>query len=109
MGGLIAAPFGGANNLQLTDIFKPGAGEDAGAFAGGIAGSVAAFGLGLVSWGILGSYLATAAVALLIIFVILTIRELLIIFLLIMAPLAIIAWIFPGNDKMWETMVEYFL
>ncbi len=36
-------------------------------------------------------------------FMVLLARQVFIIALLLMAPLAILAWIFPGNDKLWKT------
>jgi hypothetical protein len=43
-----------------------------------------------------------AALALIIIFSLLVMREVIIVFLIILAPLAIISWIFPNNDKLWK-------
>lgn len=52
--------------------------------------------------GLLGSLALVTFVALLIAYLVLVIRELLIIVLIIAAPLAILVWIFPDNDKMWK-------
>ncbi|MCA9323612.1 hypothetical protein KC992_00750 [Candidatus Saccharibacteria bacterium] len=102
VGGLIAQPFGGADKLTLQNVFNASIGNDVAIATFGPLAAVALFGIGAVSIGILASYLGTAALALLIIFFILTVRELLIIFLVIMAPVAILSWIFPGNDKLWK-------
>lgn len=99
--GLIAQPFGGLNNLQLTDIFAASGSEDAIAI-GGVAGVLVLGAVGVVSISIILSFLGVAVATLLIIFILLAVRELLIIFLMVVAPLAIIAWIFPGSDKPWK-------
>ncbi len=101
--GLIATPFGGTAGLTLQSIFEPSAGNDVVTIVGGgVLAGVAIAAIGVVSLGILASYLFTAAIALLLIFAILTVRELVIVFLIILGPLAILSWIFPGNDKMWK-------
>jgi hypothetical protein len=102
VGGLISQPFGGASNLELTDIFEPGVGEDAFLASSGFVAGVAIATIGIVSLGIIGSYLLVSVLTLIIVFFILTLRELLLVFLVIMSPLAIISWIFPGNDKLWK-------
>ncbi len=101
-GGLIAQPFGGLESLRLQDIFNAGAVNGASALGGGVLGVVALFAIGALSLGILASYFFTASLALLVVFVVLSIRELVIVFLIILSPLAILAWIFPGNDKLWK-------
>jgi hypothetical protein len=102
VGGLIAAPFGGTSELVLTKIFAPTI-LDGGAILGvGVIGGIALVGLGAVSLGILASYLFIGAIALIIIFAVLTLREMIVLFLVILSPIAIIAWIFPGNDKPWK-------
>ncbi len=101
IGGIIAAPFGGVDNLQLQDIFEVSGENDVTALF--IGGPLAAIGaLTALSAGILGSYLLVFALTLVIIFALLAMRELLIIALLILGPLAILSWIFPGNDKLWK-------
>ncbi|MDQ3064753.1 MAG: hypothetical protein M3Q36_00580 [bacterium] len=67
--------------------------------AGGIA---AGFITGAVSVGIIGTTLLSAAVVLGIVFLLLMVRQMLIIAFILMAPLAILAWIFPSNDKLWK-------
>ena len=41
-------------------------------------------------------------------FFLLTLRQLLILVLVLFAPLAILSWIFPGNDKLWKLWWETF-
>jgi hypothetical protein len=104
IGGLIAAPFGGSEDLTLQAIFNPSGSDSAAIVFGG--GAVLA-GLGIaaisaVSVGVLASYLFVAALALLSIFFVLVFRQMIILGLMVVAPLAIISWIFPGNDKAWK-------
>ena len=137
VGGIVAVPFGGANNLTLPALFSPptvgggggggfsfktiisagsnvlvpGAGQvvDKGfSLAGGILAFVSLGAAGLASVGILASFLFIAFILLMIIFILLTIREIVIVFLVVMSPLAILSWIFPGNDKLWKTWWDTF-
>lgn len=135
VGGIVAAPFGGANNLTLPAIFTPpgggggggglsfksiisaganaipvvgGAVDKAFSLAGGLVAFVSLGAAGIVSVGILASFLFVGFVLLMIIFVILAIRELVIVFLVVMSPLAILSWIFPGNDKLWKAWWDTF-
>jgi hypothetical protein len=66
-----------------------------------IGGGLVAVGVGSITLGIIGSLALVTFVALLLGYVILVIRELLILVLMLVAPLAILVWIFPGNDKLW--------
>ncbi len=99
-GGLVAAPFGGESALALERIFSPV--EGALVSYGAIGGSLAIGAVGFASIGIVASYLGVAFLALIVIFVLLNVRELIIVFLMVLAPLAILSWIFPGNDKAWK-------
>lgn len=102
IGGLIAAPFGGTSELVLTKIFAPTTAQGGAVLGVGVIGGIALVGLGAVSLGILASYLFIGAISLIIIFAVLTLREMIVLFLVILSPIAIIAWIFPGNDKPWK-------
>lgn len=68
----------------------------------GLLATGAAFATGALSIGIIISTLATAALILGGIFLLLVARQMIIIALILIAPLAILAWIFPGNDKLWK-------
>lgn len=99
--GIIAAPFGGVDELQLNNIFR--APDASGNFLyGGVLAGVGLYLLSPVTVGFLGSLLGVTFIAMLVIFVLLVLREMLIIFLMILGPLAILSWIFPGNDKLWK-------
>lgn len=84
----------------LSDIFSDGGGATNetlgwGVIVAGLAGFAVA-GIGaLLSLG-----LVTIA-GLLIGFIVLVMRQVLLIALMVIAPLAILVWIFPGNDKLW--------
>ncbi len=100
--GLISSPFGGTEALSLENIFNPpGAGGTA-LYGLAIFGGIGIAALSGVTIGSLFVTVALGALALLIVFVLLYLRELLITLLVILAPLAIVAWIFPGNDKPWK-------
>ena len=85
------------NSLQ--DILSPG---EAGGFTAltllGVAGAAAT---GALTIGIAASIALITLIALLLGFVILIMRQVLLLMLIVVAPLAILAWIFPGNDKLW--------
>lgn len=59
-------------------------------------------GFAIAGMGALLSFGFVAIIGLLIGFIILVMRQVLLVSLIIIAPLAILVWIFPGNDKMWN-------
>lgn len=97
--GLMTRSFGGPSS-HLSDYISMQAGITT------TLGSLAIFGgliaTGSVTFMIILSYAFVALMILLIGFVLLTIRQLLILALVLFAPLAILSWIFPGNDKLWK-------
>jgi hypothetical protein len=98
--GLIVSAFGNSGDISLASVFAPDHGDSS---KGLFVGILAAGGLLAVgSIGILLSYILIAVVGLAIGFFLLSFRQLLIIALMILAPLAILAWIFPENDKPWK-------
>jgi hypothetical protein len=116
--GIITTPFTRQEDAQISlslrgaleqaDIVQSG-GSAVDSVSSGIglagivaAGTFAAFASGLVTLGIIISTLFSAAIVLFFVFLLLIARQMLIILLLLAAPLAILAWIFPGNDKMWK-------
>lgn len=113
IGNIITTAFGTElNTVTLTTVFNPPA---AGSTAANV-GQTAVAGVGIVSLvtvgtiglaavgslGVLMSYVFVAIVGVAMAFFLLSLRQMLILFLMIMAPLAILAWIFPGNDKLWK-------
>lgn len=100
IGGLITSAVASHGRIDLASIFSPSGADSATGIVGavGIGLGVAAVG----SIGILLSYILVAIVGLAIGFFLLSLRQVLIIALMILAPVAILAWIFPGNDKLWK-------
>lgn len=100
LGGLITSVVADSGEVNLASVFSPGQEDGAtGLLAGvGLVGATLAVG----SIGIVLSYIFIAVVGLAIGFFLLSLRQMLIIALMILAPVAILAWIFPGNDKLWK-------
>lgn len=107
VGGLLASPFGGLDNLELTDIFTAAVEDDV-AFTGGVLAGVGIAALSGVTVGSLFITVGLAALAIFTVFFLLILREMLIVFLIVLSPVAIIAWIFPGNDKPWKLWWQAF-
>jgi hypothetical protein len=97
----LADSYSAAGGLLFSTVVAGGA-------AGGIAivGAVGATGA-LLS--MLGSLALVTFVGLLIGYLVLVIRELLILVLMIAAPLAILVWVFPDNDKLWKIWKTTFI
>lgn len=93
--GFLTFPFGSSIN----DFFKPQENLLSGIFLAFTGGPAAVVGLILLLWLFGGTILLFAAMG----FLVLLLREMIIIFLVLLAPLAILAWVFPGNDKLWKT------
>lgn len=100
MQGLITSSVPGASNLTLADLFTPDQGDSNKVVGFALVGLVAL--LATTSIGILISYFFVAALFLFVTFLILAFRQFLIITLALVAPLAILSWIFPGNEKIWK-------
>lgn len=92
-------------------IYKPFAGLNSPIIQGGgaAAGSLLTIGA-LTAFGFIGllSYVATAAVAVIVGFLVLVLRQLLIIMLIIFAPIAIVAYILPNTQKYYKMWWESF-
>lgn len=98
--GLIESPFSGGAEITLASIFNPSGGNAAAlGLTAVIAGTAA---LGAINIGVLLSFAFVAVLGLLTGFVLLSLRQMLLIMLALLAPLAILAWIFPGNDRLWK-------
>lgn len=101
---LIAAPFGGTQNLQLENILR-GANVNPGAT---ILTTAAVGAVGVIG---AGGFLALAVFVLLALVVgyfVLVLRRILLIALLITAPIAIVAWILPGTQRIWKLWWDNF-
>jgi hypothetical protein len=102
IGGIIAAPFGGTEELTLQNTFAPPSDIGGNLLWGGILAFGGIYLLSSVSLPIIGSFLLVGFLALLIVFILLVLREMLLLFLVVMGPIAILSWIFPGNEKLWK-------
>jgi len=104
--GLILTPFG-LQDGGFAQVFNPTAVQSAGQWvflgAGALVVKFSSTVLGIVI-----SFLGTAALILLTIFIFLVARQMFIMALIVFAPLAILAWIFPNNDKLWKSWWNIF-
>lgn len=92
---------------NLTDLFSS---KDTYIFTGLTAGVGAiAVGSAALTLGVVFSFALVTLVALLVGFIVLTMRQVIIIMLITLAPLAILSWIFPGNDKPWNIWKTTFI
>ncbi len=99
---LLYAPFGGPGQLQLRNIL-----QEAGiqAYAGGSVVLASLIGIAAIAVLSLPTILLVGwsiVLSLLVAFVTLSIRQILIIASVILAPLAILLWILPGTQRYWK-------
>lgn len=73
-----------------------------------VAGVVYGF-AGNITLGVIGSLALVSAVGLFIGLVTILLREILLVILVVLAPIAILVWIFPGNDKLWTMWKTTFI
>ena len=113
--GLLTGAFGGTSNLSLANIFSAdgiGAVVQGAAVVGAVAGTISIFvALAIFAPGIIGLIILQAFVTLIglfIAFIVLALRQMLVITLMLFAPLAILSWIFPNNSKLWKLWWESF-
>jgi hypothetical protein len=104
--GLLYSPFGGRDAFQFQDLV--GATGDAFGFtsfavAGALAASFAAISVGFVFMLALSAFLG-----ILIAFIMLAVRELVLIVLIVLSPVAFVAWILPNTEKIWKLWWESF-
>jgi len=99
--GLIYAPFGGADALSLSAILR-----DTDGGVGLFTGMAVVGGLGIL--GIAFSLAGTALLGMLMAFALLMFRQVLIVALLVVSPLALVAWILPNTEKFWKIWWESF-
>jgi MFS family permease len=99
--GLLTSTFTNEEGfIGLGDFFGPGSGA---VFTGLAAGAgVAGIAVGAVSLGIVASFALATLLGLLMGYLVLTLRLFIIVLLVIISPLAILPWIFPGNDRLWK-------
>jgi hypothetical protein len=100
--GLILSASPGANDIKLEGLFNPDITDSTLLFATA-AGGITIAAVSFPIWIGAATFLAIAVViSLFTIFLLLAFRQLLLVALIIFAPLAILSWIFPGNDKLWK-------
>lgn len=105
---LLYAPFGGPDAVSFTTLSSRfvGASESTGIFgAMALVGTAAALKLNI--FGVIALALP-AIFAILVGFLVLIFRKILIILAVVLAPLAIVAWILPGTQKYWKLWHETF-
>lgn len=105
---LMYGPFGGSGKLQLGAIL-----QDAGipAYAGGSVVLVSLIGIAAIAVLSLPTILLVGwsiVLALLVAFVTLAVRQILIITLIILAPLAMLLWILPNAQRYWKMWYDNF-
>lgn len=95
--GLLYAPFGGRSQLELTVILEEAVGNGTLALA-------LATGVGWVALGAPGllALAITIVLALFVAIFVLSVRQVILILLLVTAPLALAAWILPNTEKVWK-------
>ncbi|MDQ2973717.1 MAG: energy-coupling factor transporter transmembrane protein EcfT, partial [bacterium] len=104
MGGVVGEA--GINSLQLDDLFSANEGLLTTfvitplAIGAGVLATVLL--TAPVMLGIVLSFGFVALVGLIIGFLLLGFRQVLLLALILVSPLAILSWIFPGNDKLWK-------
>lgn len=102
MMGLIMSGFGNGGEITFSSLFSPDGGDSTKVFSIALLGGAAASGLAIGALFFILSYALVAAAGLFLGFIVLTFRQMLIVALMLVGPLAILAWIFPGNDKLWK-------
>ncbi|QQS65282.1 hypothetical protein IPO96_01880 [Candidatus Saccharibacteria bacterium] len=114
MGLILGAVTGdNANNITLASLFDPGLGGD-GLLAVGIGGGgllVAGLAASTMAIGLIGVVLLfglSAVASIIVLFFVMALRQMILVTLMILSPLAILSWIFPGNDKLWKIWKESF-
>ena len=106
---ILYAPFGGSSKLDLGSLLAHaniGTGQTIIIDFVALVGTVV---LGLASLPAVLFLAFSAVVALLAALIVLIFRKIIIIFCLIFAPLAILAWILPGTQRYWKLWYDNFL
>ena len=106
--GLMTSPFASeVNDLRLSTIFGSSTG-------GSVAQGAVVLGIGVAlvavpgALAVLLSWVGTALLIMGIAFLTLVARQMVIVVLVLFAPVAILSWIFPGNDKPWKLWWQTF-
>ncbi len=86
------------NHLTLASLFGGSASGGGGVFATLLASGAILVGGFVLIWLFMGTLLLLAGTA----FLVLLLRQIFVVAFLLLAPLAILSWIFPGNEKLWK-------
>jgi hypothetical protein len=109
---LLFAPFGGSNSISLDKLMgaqiQTTTGSHAGSDVFAFFTVIAAAGVAWVSLPAIFSLAVIVIFALLTAFVTLVFRKILIITLVLLSPVALVAWIVPGTDKYWKMWLTNF-
>ncbi len=97
--GLMTQPFGLADK-GLGALISPASGATVS--YGGLLVFGGLFLANVANLGVILSFVFVAVVALFLGFIVLVVRQVLIFALILLAPLAILSWIFPNNDDLWK-------
>lgn len=100
--GIILQPFPGLSDRTFDYYF------DASLQAGTLIAGGAAFLAGVLSFGVLLPILFIMFLTILMGFLVLVARQALLYLLIIIAPLALVAWILPGTEKFWKIWWDNF-
>lgn len=107
--GLMYAPFGGKDALSLSSLISTLAGDGGGKtlFTTMVVAGGATVGVAMTSLGVLSLAFSALLAAMIALFV-LALRRVILIALIIVAPIALVAWILPGTEKYWKIWWESF-
>jgi len=109
--GIMYAPFGGRDAVDIGDavgrLTEGGSTSVTTVVGGGALAGVLYGGLVLGPAGLFALFI-TVLIALFIVFVVLAMRQAVLVGLLVLAPLALVAWILPGTEKFWKIWWESF-
>ncbi|MBX4199816.1 hypothetical protein KW789_02905, partial [Candidatus Saccharibacteria bacterium] len=109
LGELMYAPFGGPDQLKLGGLLANAKISTLEAAGINYALLIPLIGLGMASLPMLLAAAVTASMAILVALITLIFRKILIIMALILAPLALLAWILPGTQKYWKLWQDNFI
>ncbi len=99
-------PFQSVNDITLGSLLHVGTAATASWVGLAVFGGM--FAVGLISLGVILSVALIVLIVLFLGFFLLTLRQILILALILLAPLAILSWIFPNNDKAWKLWWDSF-
>lgn len=104
---LIIAPFHTlGDSINVSGIFGSGAGDLIGGFVTILVGGTIA---AIAGMGILLSYLATAGLAVLVAVLVLVLRQIVVIMLVILSPVALLAYVLPNTQRTFRLWWDTFL